>query len=81
MGLSAALLEQWVEYPIGVTVCLLRLFARVRVVGWGNLYYDDLFAFLAIVSRFISRRNRENQLTNSFTYRSSGLLRRRRYIS
>ncbi|KAB2572664.1 Sedlin [Lasiodiplodia theobromae] len=49
MGLSAALLEQWVEYPIGVTVCLLRLFARVRVVGWGNLYYDDLFAFLAIV--------------------------------
>ncbi|KAL1641019.1 hypothetical protein SLS58_006461 [Diplodia intermedia] len=49
MGLPAALLEQWVEYPIGCTICLLRLYARIRVVGWRNLYYDDLFAFLAMV--------------------------------
>ncbi|OMP85196.1 hypothetical protein BK809_0003864 [Diplodia seriata] len=49
MGLPAALLEQWVEYPIGCSICLLRLYARIRVVGWRNLYYDDLFSFLAMV--------------------------------
>lgn len=48
MALPAILLEQWIEYPIGVCVSLLRLFARVHVVGWRNLYYDDLFAFLAM---------------------------------
>lgn len=58
MALPAILLEQWIEYPIGVCVSLLRLFARVHVVGWRNLYYDDLFAFLAMVSRRISDRSR-----------------------
>ncbi|OJD29680.1 sedlin protein [Diplodia corticola] len=48
MALPAILLEQWVEYPIGVLVVLLRLFARLYVVGWRNLYYDDLFAGLAM---------------------------------
>ncbi|KAH7030491.1 hypothetical protein B0J12DRAFT_732352 [Macrophomina phaseolina] len=64
MALPAILLEQWVEYPIGVSVCLLRLFARIHVVGWRNLYYDDLFAFLAMI--FWTTEATTIHLLNSF---------------
>ena len=44
------LAETFAEYGIGVSVLLLRLFARIKVVGWRNLNIGDAFAVLAIVS-------------------------------
>lgn len=50
--LPPILVEQWIMYPIGVCVSFLRLYARVRVVGWRNLYWDDLLSGLAMVSYY-----------------------------
>lgn len=47
---SSTLVEQWVEYGIGMVVFFLRFFARYKVVGIGGFAYDDLFAFIAMVS-------------------------------
>lgn len=49
MAVNASLVEQWVEYGIGMTIFFLRFFARYKVVGLKNLAYDDLFALLAMV--------------------------------
>ncbi|KAL3426655.1 hypothetical protein PVAG01_00164 [Phlyctema vagabunda] len=49
MALDALIIEQWIEYPIGMIVFLLRIFARLKVAGWRNLYWDDLLATLAML--------------------------------
>ncbi|KAL4924956.1 uncharacterized protein BDV17DRAFT_294905 [Aspergillus undulatus] len=41
--------EAWSEYSIGVVVLLLRLFARLKVVGIKNLQGDDYFTIVALV--------------------------------
>lgn len=41
--------ECFAEYAIGTCFLLLRLFARVKMVGFWSLQLDDLFAVLAIV--------------------------------
>lgn len=43
------LAECFAEYAIGTSFLLLRLFARVKMVGVRGLQMDDLFAVLAVV--------------------------------
>ncbi|RDW68980.1 uncharacterized protein DSM5745_08740 [Aspergillus mulundensis] len=41
--------EAWTEYGVGVLVLLLRIFARLRVVGIKNWQGDDYFAIVALI--------------------------------
>lgn len=41
--------ETFVEFGIGMAFLLLRLFARVKVVGIRNFQLDDFFAMAAMV--------------------------------
>lgn len=41
--------EAWTEYGIGVIVLLLRLFARMKVVGIRNWQGDDYFSIIALI--------------------------------
>ncbi|KAL4770625.1 hypothetical protein BDW60DRAFT_208999 [Aspergillus nidulans var. acristatus] len=41
--------EAWTEYGIGVVVLLLRLFARLKVVGIRNWQGDDYFSIVALI--------------------------------
>ncbi|KAI9927001.1 hypothetical protein ASPWEDRAFT_46459 [Aspergillus wentii DTO 134E9] len=41
--------EAWTEYAIGVIILLLRIFARVKVVGFRNWQGDDYFAIIALL--------------------------------
>ncbi|KAL6229649.1 hypothetical protein BDW75DRAFT_235036 [Aspergillus navahoensis] len=41
--------EAWTEYAIGVIVLLLRLFARLKVVGIRNWQGDDYFSIVALL--------------------------------
>ncbi|RDW92200.1 hypothetical protein BP5796_01594 [Coleophoma crateriformis] len=50
-------LELWVEYGIGTLVFLLRFYARIKVVGFRELQWDDFFALVALVSDQPGRRN------------------------
>lgn len=50
MALDALALESFVEYAIGTTLLIVRLFARLWTVGFGGLWWDDLLTLLAIVS-------------------------------
>lgn len=43
------LAECFAEYAIGTSFLLLRLFARIKMVGVRGLQVDDLFAVLAVV--------------------------------
>ncbi|RDW79803.1 hypothetical protein BP6252_04441 [Coleophoma cylindrospora] len=40
--------ELWIEYGIGTLVFLLRFFARIKVVGFRGLQWDDFFALVAL---------------------------------
>ncbi|BAE65559.1 unnamed protein product [Aspergillus oryzae RIB40] len=40
--------EAWTEYGIGVIILLLRIVARVRVVGFKNWQGDDYFVFVVL---------------------------------
>lgn len=41
--------EAWSEYALGVCIILVRIFARIKVVGFKNWQGDDYFAILALV--------------------------------
>ncbi|KAJ5684725.1 uncharacterized protein N7477_001070 [Penicillium maclennaniae] len=41
--------ELWTLYSIGVSITLLRTYARCRAVGWRNLRLDDLFIWIGII--------------------------------
>lgn len=41
--------EAWSEYALGVCILLLRIFARIKVVGFKNWQGDDYFAILALI--------------------------------
>lgn len=41
--------EAWTEYGIGVIILLLRLFARLKVVGIRNWQGDDYFSVVALI--------------------------------
>ncbi|KAL4972031.1 hypothetical protein BDW66DRAFT_144984, partial [Aspergillus desertorum] len=41
--------EAWTEYVIGGVVLLLRLFARLKVVGVRNWQGDDYFSVVALL--------------------------------
>ncbi|KNG49332.1 sedlin protein [Stemphylium lycopersici] len=45
---SAIQIEQWFEYAIGVTIFLVRFYARFKVVGFG-FEKDDVFAFVSML--------------------------------
>lgn len=50
MALNIFLTEIWIFYAIAVAFTGLRVFARVRAVGWRGFQADDYLAFGAIVS-------------------------------
>lgn len=41
--------ELWTLYAFGVAITILRTYARVKAVGFGNLQADDFIIWLAIV--------------------------------
>lgn len=45
------IVENFAEYGVGVTFLIVRMVARIWVVGWRHLAIDDLFCVLAIVRR------------------------------
>lgn len=47
---NAFILEQWLEYGIGMSVFVLRFYARWKSVGFEGYSWDDLFAGLSMVS-------------------------------
>lgn len=70
MGASASSLvaEEWIEYGVGTLIILLRLFTRLKMVGFKGLAPDDLLIIVAWVWLFFS--NVEHQLTGlGFLYR------------
>ena len=59
--------EVWAAYIIGVTVFLLRFFARWKIVGFKGLQWDDLFALLALVtSNSLSVRKTSSKIVQIF---------------
>lgn len=44
------IVEQWVEYGVGMFVFALRYYARWKMVGFRGFSWDDLFAGLSMVS-------------------------------
>lgn len=47
--------ELFSELAIGILIFSLRFFARWKVVGFRNFWYDDLFAGIAVVSTNLKR--------------------------
>lgn len=43
------IVENFAEYGVGVAFLVVRMIARVWVVGWRQLAVDDIFCVLAIV--------------------------------
>lgn len=41
--------EAWTEYALGMCILFVRIFARIKVVGFKNWQGDDYFALLAVV--------------------------------
>ncbi|KAI9370411.1 hypothetical protein BJX61DRAFT_535664 [Aspergillus egyptiacus] len=41
--------EAWTEYAIGTIILFLRIFARIKTVGFTNLQGDDVFTLVAVV--------------------------------
>lgn len=56
MGASASALvaEEWIEYGVGTLIILLRLFTRLKMVGFKGLAPDDLLIIVAWVWLFLS---------------------------
>jgi hypothetical protein len=44
--------ESWSLFAAAVLFTLMRLFARVRQIGFNGLQVDDYLAFIALVSRW-----------------------------
>ena len=44
-----AQIELWTLYSIALASTFLRTYARVRAVGWRNLYIDDLFVWIGVL--------------------------------
>jgi hypothetical protein len=52
----AATIEGWTLYAIGTSVSFLRMYARVKAVGFKGLQGDDYLACVAVVSEHNSHR-------------------------
>ena len=64
--------EAWSEYALGVCVIMLRIFSRIKVVGFKNWQGDDYFAILALIFWTVSfsstgERGQERQWTAAYT--------------
>ncbi|KAF9639664.1 hypothetical protein BFW01_g11470 [Lasiodiplodia theobromae] len=46
---NAFILEQWLEYGIGMSIFVLRFYARWKSVGFEGYSWDDLFAGLSMI--------------------------------
>lgn len=61
--------EAWTEYGIGVIILLLRIVARVRVVGFKNWQGDDYFVFVVLAFWTVNfpfpRASQQNTLTDA----------------
>jgi hypothetical protein len=55
--------ETWTLYALGVSITVLRTYARVSTVGYRGLHADDYLIWLAIVRRFASFPAYYSQLT------------------
>jgi hypothetical protein len=43
-------IETWTEFGVGMAFLLVRLYARVDILGFRRLQMDDFFAVMAMVS-------------------------------
>lgn len=51
-AIHKATVETWTLYSIGVTVTLLRTYARVRAVGFRHLQAEDVLVWIGIVRAY-----------------------------
>ena len=55
--------ETWTLYALGVSITVLRTYARVSTVGYRGLHADDFLIWLAIVRRYLRYSEYYSQLT------------------
>lgn len=46
---NAVFVEQWIEYALGTTVFLLRIYSQLARVGWRKFQVDDILIVLCVV--------------------------------